>query len=440
MLPAAIRATASLRGAARLVPFDSPYSRLRLANPVAPSGRPTLPASRYDSPSPPPNRPVSSSSDPPEAASLSWKFITPAMASEPYWAAAPSRSTSTCPRAMAGMVEMSGACEPYATPLPPCQSMIDERWRRLPLTRISVWSGARLRSMAGRTTVDAPPMGWVLTLNDGMTVRSCSFRSPAPWRPRSAADSTSTGTGDEVTVRGSAREPTTTVSSANPASRPRSSSGDSPSASTSAGVMPRARPSSSASVSAGSSVGSCRLSGRAAASASAANASARSTVANRRRRALLRIRRSAGRGTRRGPPARRRNRGGGNTTVTIEVIRGIASASIFFSVRETQALIPRTRASRRGGRLQPVRTDPLSRPRRAREGAEDVCGGAGGPVCMSGRHARQGTRGVCGPGRANPSCPVDARVEARRAFAGRGGRTLPHPADARVVARGLAVE
>ena len=138
MLPAAISAIASLRGAERLVGFDSPYCRLRLAKPLAPSGRPTLPATRYDSPSPPPNIPESSSSDPPDAASLSWKFMTPAMASEPYWAAAPSRSTSTWRSAIAGMVEMSGACEPYATPLPPCQSMIDARWRRFPLTRISV--------------------------------------------------------------------------------------------------------------------------------------------------------------------------------------------------------------------------------------------------------------------------------------------------------------
>ena len=46
------------------------------------------------------------------------------------------------------------------------------------------------------------------------------------------------------------------------------------------GDMPSARPSSSARVSACSAVGSCRLSGRAAASPSAANASARSAVAN----------------------------------------------------------------------------------------------------------------------------------------------------------------
>ena len=92
MLPAAISAIASRRGAARSVGFALPYSRLRLANPVAPSGRPTLPANWVASPSPARYIPVLSSTEPPAEASLSWKFITPAMASEPYWAAAPSRS------------------------------------------------------------------------------------------------------------------------------------------------------------------------------------------------------------------------------------------------------------------------------------------------------------------------------------------------------------
>ena len=202
MFPAASSAMASLRGALRLVGFELPYSRLRLAKPVAPSGRPTLPATLNASPSPSWKVPVSNSRVPPELASLSWKFITPAMASEPYWAAAPSRSTSTCRRAMAGMAEMSGPCEPYATPLPPCQSMIDERWRRLPFTSTSVWSGARLRSIAGRTTVDASLIGCVLTANEGITVRSCSGRLATPWLVMSAADRTSTGTGDSATVRG----------------------------------------------------------------------------------------------------------------------------------------------------------------------------------------------------------------------------------------------
>ena len=123
--------------------------------------------------------------------------------------------------------------------------MIDERWRRLPFTRTSVWSGARFRSMAGRTTVDASLIGCVFTLNDGMTVRSWSCRLTAPWRVMSAVDRTSTGTGDAVTVRGCAREPTTTVSSVNPSSSSRISSSDSPIASTSEGVMPSTRASSS---------------------------------------------------------------------------------------------------------------------------------------------------------------------------------------------------
>ena len=257
MLPAATSAMASRRGAARSVGFALPYSRLRLANPLAPSGRPTLPANCADSPSPAPYIPVFSSTDPPERASLSWKFITPAMASEPYCAAAPSRSTSTWLSAMAGITEMSGPWEPYATPLPPCHSSTEERWRRLPLTSTSTWSGARLRSMAGRTTVEAPWMGCVFVLNDGTIARSCSFRSPAPCRRRSVAVRTSTGTADAVTLRASAREPTTTVSSRNPASRVCISAVDNPRASISVGDIPSARPNSSASAFACPSTCSC---------------------------------------------------------------------------------------------------------------------------------------------------------------------------------------
>ena len=247
MLPAAMSATASLRGPVRSVGFALPNSRLRLANPAPPSGRPTLPANWYASPSPAPCMPVLTSNDPPDAASLSWKFITPAIASEPYCAAAPSRSTSTWRSAMAGITDMSGPWEPYATPLPPCHSRTEDRCRRLPLMSTSVWSGARLRSMAGRTTVEAPWIGWVLVLNDGMTVRSCCFRSPAPRRRRSVDDRTSTGTADSVALRGAAREPTTTVSSVNPASRLSISAGDRPSAATSSGVIPSAWPSCSTS-------------------------------------------------------------------------------------------------------------------------------------------------------------------------------------------------
>ena len=96
--------------------------------------------------------------------------MTPAMASEPYCADAPSRSTSTCRSAIAGMVEMSGPCAPSVTPAN--QATTDERWRRLPFTRTSVWSWARLRSVAGRTSVAASLIGWVATLNDGISVRN----------------------------------------------------------------------------------------------------------------------------------------------------------------------------------------------------------------------------------------------------------------------------
>ena len=92
------------------------------------------------------------------------------MASDPYCADAPSRSTSTCRRAMDGMVEMSGPCAPSVTPAN--QAMTDDRCRRLPLTSTSVWSWARLRRLAGRTSVAASLIGWVATLNDGISVRN----------------------------------------------------------------------------------------------------------------------------------------------------------------------------------------------------------------------------------------------------------------------------
>ena len=92
------------------------------------------------------------------------------MASEPYWAEAPSRSTSTCRRAIDGMVEMSGPCVPSVTP--PNQTRIAERWRRLPLTSTSVGSWARLRRLAGRTSEAAPLVGWVATLNEGTRLRN----------------------------------------------------------------------------------------------------------------------------------------------------------------------------------------------------------------------------------------------------------------------------
>ena len=44
--------------------------------------------------------------------------MTPAIASDPYWAAAPSRRTSACSSASPGKSEMSGPCAPSAMLLP----------------------------------------------------------------------------------------------------------------------------------------------------------------------------------------------------------------------------------------------------------------------------------------------------------------------------------
>ena len=165
------------------------------------------------------NVPVRNSMLPPEGASLSVKFITPAIASEPYCADAPSRSTSAWRTAIAGIDEMSGPWAPSANP-PPIQVITAARWRRLPLTSTSVWSGASPRRLAGRMIRAASPTACGLTLKEGMTVRSRSFRSVSPWSMKSCEAMASIGTADCVTVRGRARLPTaTSPSSATAVSR-----------------------------------------------------------------------------------------------------------------------------------------------------------------------------------------------------------------------------
>ena len=211
-LPAAMRAAASSRCTLRLVAPVSPYSRLRFAKPFPPRGRPALPATVHVPPSPAAWPPVCSSRLPPDRSSFSRKFSTPAMASEPYCAAAPSRSTSTCRSAIDGMLEMSGPWAPSATPLP-CQVMTAPRCRRFPFTSTRVWSGARPRRVAGRMSRAASPTGWGLTLYDGTRVLSWSATSVSPWATKSSTGMASMGTADSVTDRGRARLPTTTTRS-----------------------------------------------------------------------------------------------------------------------------------------------------------------------------------------------------------------------------------
>src|SRR3546814_13327505 len=87
-------------------------------------------------------------SDPPSGASLSWKLITPAIASDPYCAAAPSRSTSIDFSAIDGITAASAACDP----VPPTLTLPD-LCRRRPLSRSSVLSAGRQRKLGERLTL-----------------------------------------------------------------------------------------------------------------------------------------------------------------------------------------------------------------------------------------------------------------------------------------------
>ena len=60
--------------------------------------------------------------------------------------------------------------------------------------------------------VAASAIGCRVTLNEGTTLRSCESKSGPPCCTNSSAAITSTGTSDSVTVRASARLPTTTSS------------------------------------------------------------------------------------------------------------------------------------------------------------------------------------------------------------------------------------
>ena len=135
------------------------------------------------------------------------KFITPAIASEPYWAAAPSRKTSTCLIAEAGITEISGPWAPSDKP-PPKKVITALRWRRLPLTNTKVWSDAKPRKLAGRTSVEASLIGWSFTLNDGTTFCKIDTMSEGPWLAISEPSIISTGTAESATDLGAARVPT----------------------------------------------------------------------------------------------------------------------------------------------------------------------------------------------------------------------------------------
>ena len=152
--------------------------------------------------------------EPPSSASRRRMLITPAMASEPYRAEAPSRRTSMRSTATVGMAFRSTAAEPR--PIEPLTLTRAEAWRRMPLIRTRVWSGARPRRVAGRTLSVPSVMAGRGKVREGATAASAAAISVVPWRVRASVEMTSTGARVSRRVRPSVRVPVTTSSSTSP--------------------------------------------------------------------------------------------------------------------------------------------------------------------------------------------------------------------------------
>src|SRR5437899_296974 len=119
--------------------------------------------------------------------SLSTMLITPAIASEPYWAAAPSRSTSIRSMADVGIAFKSTPTVPRPNvPLTNTSALV---CRRLPLTRTSTWSGPRPRRLAGLMWSVPSAMVWCDALNDGATVAVPLAMPVCCWAHRTLAQS-----------------------------------------------------------------------------------------------------------------------------------------------------------------------------------------------------------------------------------------------------------
>ena len=158
---------------------ESCSSNERFAYPFELNGIPTLAATLQDSPSPSLYSPLLISSLVPSELSSRTKFKIPAIASDPYCAAAPSLKTSTCFRAIEGIAEISGPCAPSEIPLPK-KDITAPLCLLLPFTSTSILSGGRPLKFAGLIRVAASLIGCVLTLKEGTRVRIISGTSIAP--------------------------------------------------------------------------------------------------------------------------------------------------------------------------------------------------------------------------------------------------------------------
>ncbi len=135
--------------------------------------------------------------------------ITPAIASEPYWAAAPSRSTCTSLIAITGMAFMSVPVAPRLRA--PKMFTSEEVWRRLPFTSTRVWSEleAAQRGESTRSAPSAPV--WRVELNDGEMIGQglCQVELARLVRRALVREITSTGATVSVRELVARREPTT---------------------------------------------------------------------------------------------------------------------------------------------------------------------------------------------------------------------------------------
>ena len=132
--------------------------------------------------------------------------MMPAMASDPYWAAAPSRSTSTRSTARRGMVPRSTPELPRPT-VPLLWS--SELWcSRLPLTSTSTWSGLRPRRVKGGAWSVPSVMLGRGALKPGTSMARARCRSGWPVDCSWAAVMMSMGTSASSASRAPPREPT----------------------------------------------------------------------------------------------------------------------------------------------------------------------------------------------------------------------------------------
>ena len=140
-------------------------------------------------------------------------LTTPAMASVPYWAAAPSCSTSMWSMAEVGMKFMSADAAPPK--VPNSTAMLPVPCRRSPSTSTRVWLGLTPRSLNALLNA-AWSVPEFCACKDGMLAANPCTRSGLPTRLMMSSPSTCTGAGLSTALRPVARVPVTTTASTAP--------------------------------------------------------------------------------------------------------------------------------------------------------------------------------------------------------------------------------